>query len=97
MKEFKLAKPAFAYHLLKTLSFENFNAGSAVPTLNRNHVHNLPISIPPITLIEKFENMVSPMFDAIYHNDIQSNTIGTLRDTLLPRLMRGEVRVKDLA
>lgn len=42
VKEFKRVSPAYAFHLLRGLDFEMFNAGSAVPTLNRNHVHNLP-------------------------------------------------------
>lgn len=36
----------FVYYFLKTIDFANFNAGSSVPTLNRNHVHSLPVRIP---------------------------------------------------
>lgn len=96
IKEFKLAKPAFAYYLLRTLDFAMFNAGSAVPTLNRNHVHNLPLSIPPSELIERFENFAMPLLDTIYANEKQSRTLASLRDTLLPKLMRGDVRVSEL-
>ncbi|NQT16146.1 MAG: restriction endonuclease subunit S [Planctomycetes bacterium] len=55
VKEFRVARPFFAYHHLQTLDFEVFNAGSAVPTLNRNHVHNLPTVIPDERLVRRFD------------------------------------------
>ena len=55
VKEFKRVSTAYSFHLLRGLDFEMFNAGSAVPTLNRNHVHNLPVVIPPKPIIEAFD------------------------------------------
>lgn len=94
VKEYKLAKPAFSYYLMGTLDFETFNAGSAVPTLNRNHVHNLSLSIPPIELIEKFENFAMSLLNKVHSNEKESRSLASLRDSLLPKLMRGEVRMK---
>jgi len=48
IKEFKDSDPHFVYYLLKTLDLENFTGGSAVPTLNRNHIHVLNVSVPDI-------------------------------------------------
>jgi type I restriction enzyme S subunit len=48
IKEFKGSDPIFVYYLLKTLDLGNFAGGSAVPTLNRNHIHTLDISVPPL-------------------------------------------------
>jgi len=47
-KEFHQTNPKFIYYLLKTLNLGNYNAGSAVPTLNRNHIHPIPIAVPPL-------------------------------------------------
>jgi type I restriction enzyme S subunit len=47
VKEFKSSDPIYVYYLLKTLDLKNFAGGSAVPTLNRNHIHTLDISVPP--------------------------------------------------
>jgi type I restriction enzyme S subunit len=55
VKEFRHSRPAYAFHLLGGLDFALFNAGSAVPTLNRNHVHTLPTLLPPMELIDAFE------------------------------------------
>jgi len=95
VKEFRRATPTYAFHLLRCLDFEAFNSGSAVPTLNRNHVHNLPVVLPPEEIIAAFENHVLPMMNRQKANDEQSDTLATLRDTLLPKLLSGELRVTD--
>lgn len=46
VKDFKGNDPRFCYYLLKTLDFSTFNAGSGVPTLNRNHIHPITVEIP---------------------------------------------------
>ncbi|MBE0543660.1 MAG: restriction endonuclease subunit S [Verrucomicrobia bacterium] len=97
VKEFKHSTPLFAFHLLRTLDFETFNSGSAVPTLNRNHVHSLPVNIPPMELIQKFEATVSPMYQRLKSNDDESRTLAALRDALLPKLLSGELRVPAAA
>ena len=49
VKEFKNSDPVFVYYLLKTLELSNFSGGSAVPTLNRNHIHTLNVTVPPLS------------------------------------------------
>ena len=46
VKDFKNNDIRFCYYLLKSLDLSSFNSGSGVPTLNRNHIHPLPVSIP---------------------------------------------------
>lgn len=46
IKDFKDNHKIFIYYLLKNIDFKSFNVGSAVPTLNRNHVHPLEIFLP---------------------------------------------------
>lgn len=94
VKEFKIATPLFSYLCLKNLDLESFNAGSAVPTLNRNHLHEHSITIPPKYLIEEYEHIMMQNFNKIKANQIQIKTLEKLRDTLLPKLMSGEVRVE---
>ncbi len=97
VKEFKHSTPLFAFLLLRTLDFGIFNSGSAVPTLNRNHVHNLPVNIPPIELIQEFEATVSLMYQRLKSNDEESRTLAALRDALLPKLLSGEIRLNNKA
>ena len=93
VKEFRHSMPAYAFHLLRGLDFELFNAGSAVPTLNRNHVHNLPTLLPPMGLIAAFERVATASLKRQKHNDDQSRTLAALRDALLPKFISGELRV----
>jgi type I restriction enzyme S subunit len=91
VKEFKRVSPAYAFHLLRGLDFEVFNAGSAVPTLNRNHVHNLRVVIPPKPVVEAFDVQVLRLMKQEQANEDQSRTLATLRDTLLPKLLSGKL------
>jgi type I restriction enzyme S subunit len=95
VKDFKHATPTYAFYLLQTLDFAGFNAGSAVPTLNRNHVHNLNVVVPSMQAIQTFEAVVGPLKKRQKLLDEQSETLAATRDTLLPKLISGELRVKD--
>ena len=61
--------------------------------LNRNHIHTLPNIILPRQLIELFESISVPLFSMHKHNVLESHTITQLRDTLLPKLLLGELMV----
>lgn len=81
----------YEYFLLKTLSFEN--SDSAVPGLNRDIALSEEIKIPPQNLIEEFNDICAGFFSKMKVNINQIRTLETLRDSLLPKLMSGEVRV----
>lgn len=95
VKEFRGARPIYGYHMLRDLDFGLFNAGSAVPTLNRNHVHSLPVVVPPVQLVEEFEGLAEPMFHKLYQNGQDSQMLAAVRDALLPKLISGETRLRD--
>lgn len=84
----------FEYFLLKTLNFGEMNSDSAVPGLNRNIALSTDIIVPPINFIKKFNEYCNPLFSKIKTNQSQIRTLTQLRDTLLPKLMSGEVRVR---
>lgn len=95
IRGFKKGTPLFSYFVLKNIDLESFNAGSAVPTLNRNHVHDFSITIPPVDLIKNFESLMIPNFKKIDSNEKQIRTLEKLRDNLLPKLMSGELRINN--
>jgi len=68
--------------------------GSAQPHIYPSHIMELEILNYQESVIGKFENEVKPMFQKIKSNQTQIRTLTALRDTLLPKLMSGEVRVK---
>ena len=54
-------------------------------------VLDMKIVIPPPPLVDAFAALAKPMFDQINRNIDQSRTLAILRDTLLPKLLRGEM------
>lgn len=96
VKEFKECTPAFAFHQLSQIDFGVLNAGSAVPTLNRNHVHNLPVAIPPRSIVDAFDRMALALIGGQTAVNEESRTLAALRDALLPKLISGELRVPDV-
>lgn len=95
VKEFRRATPCYAFELLRRLDFAGFNAGSAVPTLNRNHIHGLPYVLPPEKIIQQFEGYAMEFQKRQAVNNLQAQTLAILRDTLLPRLISGQLRLSD--
>ena len=69
------------------------NTDAAVPGLNRNNAYRLQIPKTPIAVIEAFDNVVSAVRRSMQVNSAQAQTLATLRDTLLPRLISGQLRV----
>jgi type I restriction enzyme S subunit len=70
--------------------------GTTVNMLSVDGLRTPRFKLPPIELIEKFEQFATPIFEKIELLYEESRTLASLRDTLLPKLMRGEVRVKDM-
>lgn len=68
-------------------------SGSAQQNLNVGKIKTYPAFIPDDVTLNKFKNEVIPLFDKIEKNSIQIRTLSTLRNTLLPKLMNGEVSV----
>lgn len=83
----------FEYFLLKTIGFEDMNTDSAVPGLNRDIALSTEIKIPPEPKLHSFNELVSSFVGKIKKNKDQIYILGKLRDTLLPKLMSGEVFV----
>jgi type I restriction enzyme S subunit len=70
-------------------------SGSAQQNLNVGIMKAFEILIPPKDLMQKFREQVRPIFEKINSNSKQIRTLTQLRDTLLPKLMSGEVRIEN--
>lgn len=69
--------------------------GSVFDTITKRTFKTLRVVVPPTKVIQSFETLVKPMLDQMRANVIQSRTLAELRDTLLPRLISGELRVPE--
>lgn len=85
----------FIYFQLKQINFHEYNVGSTQPLIRQKDIKEINIKFPTDTKkISNFENYSQILFQKIKSNTYQIQTLEKLRDTLLPRLMRGEIRVQ---
>ena len=70
------------------------SGGTATLNLNTGDFSKIEVALPKEHELKTFHKTVEPMFDRIYLNQTQIHTLEKLRDTLLPKLMSGEVRVE---
>ena len=66
--DYKGNHPRYLYYLLKNLPLASFGGGSAVPTLNRNHIHPIEISLPPLETQKRIADILSAIDDKIELN-----------------------------
>ena len=84
-----------AFFMLRSLGLSSMNSDSAVPGLNRGAVHSLEVRIPDQPTLRSFGQMVRQMFSLRENVAAESRKLAELRDTLLPKLMSGELRVRE--
>tara|TARA_R110001592_G_scaffold162584_3_gene396148 strand:- start:26016 stop:27398 length:1383 start_codon:yes stop_codon:yes gene_type:complete len=71
----------------------NTAQGSAQPNISANEIMSAPMILSDLNLVQKFEEMVLPSFQKIIESQKQTETLTQLRDTLLPQLISGKLRV----
>ncbi|MCX6150247.1 MAG: restriction endonuclease subunit S [Ignavibacteriales bacterium] len=91
VKEFRNAIPKYIYYFLLTFDFSQFNAGSAVPTLNRNHIHDLRFYFPEIPEQRTIATILSSLDDKIDLLHCQNKTLEQLAETLFRQWFVEEV------
>lgn len=91
MKRRHIAK--FIFHFLKNKDLASLNAGSAVPSMTTNILNAMELPIPDDSTFLIFDNLVTPLYTKIQANEKQSLHLAQIRDTILPKLMSGEIEV----
>ncbi len=89
----------FLYYLFSQEDFQNHVYahvnGSTVLHLNKVGIPSYEFCCPPSQLIDKFYEVVNPIFSKTDAQEQESISLANLRDTLLPKLMSGEIRVTE--
>jgi type I restriction enzyme S subunit len=87
----------FLYFTMREKDYRNFVLGSATGTTVRHtspdRICDYNLSIPDNKTIIKFSEIVKPMLDNILSNEQETQTLIALRDSLLPKLMKGEIEI----
>ena len=81
----------YIYFILKNMRFHS--GDSAVPGLNRESVHNQTIIIPAYEILGQFDKLIKPIFAKLQFLKEENQKLAALHDLLLPKLMKGEIRI----
>jgi type I restriction enzyme S subunit len=90
----------YVYLSLSDNSFREYVAsaisGTNINNLNLSDLKNFPVLIPPSHILQSFHSLVEPLFQKIILNQKQIMTLRKIRDTLLPLLVFGKLRVEEV-
>ena len=82
------------FHLAKFIRIAKDKAVT-MGHIKRGDLESSEVLVPDSLLLEKYDNIMAPIFNAIISNRIENRNLATLRDTLLPKLMNGEIKVGE--
>lgn len=92
----------FRYYLLKYLKTKNIKdyidihlAGSTQKYISLTELRNIPLIVPTDEVLSKYNKLISPIIEGIIEKEREISSLSALRDTLLPRLMSGEINLSD--
>jgi type I restriction enzyme S subunit len=96
-----VAQKRFVYYLLQYLRPVLVETARNKQTTGLGHVtisdmKRLHVCLPSGEAMAEFDRNIAAIFDHAFNNTLESRTLATLRDTLLPKLLSGEVRVSEL-
>jgi len=85
----------YIYLFLSSLDVSHIITGAVQPKINKTNLHSIELAFPDDTIAIKFDRIVTPPFNKIKNNKKQIETLIKTRDTLLPKLMSGKIRVSE--
>ncbi len=77
-------------------NFRHIAAGKATTMghIQRHHLSDAKLAVPPKFLLDEMNSVFGPIIESLWRRDVQSRSLATVRDALLPKLISGEVRLK---
>lgn len=85
----------YVYNYIKRFDFSKMNEGTSVPSNTTARLNKMQILIPTHEVLEMYDETLCPIYNKRKMNDKESRTLSLLRDTLLPRLMSGEIEIPE--
>ena len=87
----------FTYQILKRIDYDSLNTGSTQPLITQKSLKTVNVVLPDEQILTKFEKISRVFFDEIQLNNDEIDKLIKLRDTLLPKLMSGEIDVSNVS
>lgn len=84
------------YTLFSQTSVNSIITGAVQPKISQASLKSIRVVLPPVYLIEKFNEQIEPMFTLIRNNRDENKRLSALRDTLLPKLISGELNISKI-
>lgn len=81
----------YIYQTMCRIDYHNMNRGSTQPLITQTDLKNQKVIIPNVSILDKFETQVTILYKQVYINQRENQRLAKLRDTLLPKLMKGEI------
>ena len=88
---YMLFKGGIGQHLI-----DGVTGGSAQRKFNKTDFKSIKLMMPPVNILIKFDRIIKPIFSKIEVNRDEISRLTSLRDTLLPKLMSGELKINDI-
>jgi len=88
--------PEYVLQSMLNIDFDSMRTGSAQPFIPNSSLASAQVLCPSAQVAEAYCRIVEPLRRQQADNESQSHTLATLRDALLPKLLSGEIRVKDV-
>ncbi|MBY6310229.1 restriction endonuclease subunit S [Alcaligenes faecalis] len=93
----KVLPMTYCFYAMQTLGLDKMNTDAAVPGLNRENVYRLELVKPSISILNAFDGLIGQTRKAMRANTIASQSLAELRDSLLPKLLSGELAIDKIA
>lgn len=94
--DFKGNAPRFIYYLLQRIDVAAMDVGSASPTLNRNHLYPLEVTIPSVAEQEAIAEVLGALDDKIAANNAAAERADELVRAMYQHLVQGELQLRDI-
>ena len=86
----------YIYQILRNYDFYSINRGSTQPLITQGDLNKIEIAIPERHIIDEFERKSSSLMTLYEKNIVENNYLEKVRDSLLPKLISGEINVSDI-
>jgi type I restriction enzyme S subunit len=85
----------YLFHTIKGLDIASMNVGSAVPSLTTKILNDLKVINPTDDILFQFDNLITSIYVILNHNLKENGQLENLRDTILPKLISGELQINN--
>jgi type I restriction enzyme S subunit len=97
VQEFKGNLPLFVFYFLQTLDFKKFSGKTSIPGVNRNELHRIRVSFPPLPEQRKIAQILGTWDEAIATTEKLIAALERRKQGLMQRLLTGQVRFGEFA